>query len=111
MALPNLRQALRNFGRPLQFAIIEKSVVDFEAVETTLDVKYLNGVMTPMTAQKLLIKPEGQRQWKWWEIITTTRLNLDWLLQDPAGKRYRIMSITDWSQAGFYTYELTEAPQ
>ena len=102
---------MRNLGSQVQFAIIQKTVEDFEVKETNLDVERVTAVMTPTPAKKLLIKPEGQRQWQWWTILTTKKLTLDWLLQDRNGKRYRIMSESDWSQAGFYEYELTEAPK
>jgi len=111
MSFPKMQQALRGLNSQVQFAILTKSVDDFEVKETQLDVQRLAAVMVPMQTQKILIKPEGQRSWKWWEIYTTKQLNLDWLLQDTQGKKYRIMGVSDWKQAGFYVYELTEAPQ
>ena len=107
---PNMSRALWGLGTPIQFSIIQKDVEDFEVKETSLDVIDLVAVMSPLPQRRLILKPEGQRQWNWWTIQTEKKLELDWMLQDTAGKKYRIMSMSDWSQAGFYEYELMESP-
>jgi hypothetical protein len=110
--LPNVKEALKGWTKRVQFTIIKKKVTDFEVQEDTVTSPKISAMMQPVTAQKLLLKPEGQRQWKWWSIWTDTKmkLQLDWTLKDNQGKTYRIMEFTDWKDSGYYAYELVEGP-
>lgn len=106
--LPEMSEAIWDLMEPLQFDVIAKSVKDFEVVETTRSRIVIQGHMQPTPPQKLLIKPEGQRSWRWWILWTKTKLDLDWILQDVSGRLFRIVSRSDWGRAGFSEYELTE---
>jgi len=106
----DMRQALRGLGRPAAYRIVEKSVADHEIIDTTVTTRMIDLVLHPMDARKIAIKPEGERTWKWLDGWTSEKLELGWTLFSEEGARYRIMGSTDWSQAGFYHYEMTERP-
>lgn len=95
-----------------QFAIIQKAAVDHQVVETQSDVLYFQGSLQPLPVRELLIKPEGQRTWKFYKMFTKQVLKLDDEVQDLAQRRYRVTGTADWgSLGGFYEYELKEEPK
>jgi len=109
MALPNLSNAVRAWSQKFTFDRITKSIVDYQLVETK-SVLTFKGHIVPLSPTDLEIKPEGQRQWNWYEVHTTTALELD--LDDEVywkSKKYRVMSKTGDEDYGFYRYEIAEA--
>lgn len=110
--MPNMAEGLRGLTRRTKIQVIKQKVVDHEAVEAGVDLEEISIVLTPTPAQKIAIKPEGQRAWKWWTGSTTAKLDLGWMLRDPKdGRLFEVMEKSDWGQAGFFVYELTEAPK
>lgn len=108
MRLPNVLQTIRRWSKPVQLDVIKKELSDFDVKETTVVIQTITAVMQPSPAQKIDMKPEGQRSWKWWEIWTESELHLDWILRDSKGKFYRVMEVYDWSDARFFHYSLAE---
>ena len=108
---PQMLSALLNWGSPVTFEVMRKDAVDFETVETALDTKTVEMVLTTMDPRKVERKPEGERKWKWWAGVSTESLQEDTVLLAPDGIQYRVDSKTDWSQAGFYLYDLVEQPR
>ena len=108
--MPNMRDAIAGFSTPAQFAVISKSADDFQVVESRANVLWFSGAFVPIPPRKLLVKKEGERKWKWWTLYSPVKLDLDWVVMDQQKKEFRIMSDTDYSQAGFYEYELIEKP-
>ena len=92
--------------------VVKKTVQDFELVESVSDRSpiYIEGSLQPMNARELLIKPEGQRSWRWWTLWTTEKLELDWVVIDRNGSHFRIMNSNDWEASGYFQYQLTEGP-
>jgi len=109
--LPLVAEALWDLGQQIQFAVIGKTTADFQVIENTTSIVDFVGVLQPIPPRKLLVKPEGQRTWKWYTLYTSQELELDWVISDEMNKAYRVMSRTDWSQAGYAEYELTEKPR
>lgn len=107
-SIPQLDEALWDLTDATQFQVIKKTSSDFEAEETDVNDVIFEAHMQPVPPQKLLIKPEGQRTWRWWLLWTDKELDLDWILKDAAGRLFRVMSKSNWQQAGFFEYELTE---
>lgn len=105
---PNMTDGLAGFGEPIQFAVVSKTAVDYEASESLSSVSWMTGVKQPLPAQALRIKPEGQRTWKWWKVWTNQALKLDDEIQDSCRRQYRVMEKSDWNEAGFYEYEFAE---
>ena len=108
MSWPHVLQVLGRWNRQVKLEVIKKVVSDFDVKETVVVEQAFWAILTPMVTQKLLLKPEGQRSWKYWSMWSKTDLKLDWMLRDEQCKEYRVMEKTDWRQAGFFEYELAE---
>lgn len=108
---PQMGSALLGWGIPVQMKIISKQPVDFELQEDVVAVPTLEMMLQAMSPQKVDRKPENERTWKWWDGWSIKRVPLDSVMQDPDGKEFRVSSVRDWSQAGFFAYELVEQPK
>lgn len=108
MPLPDLMEVLGDFTVLIQFRIMGKGTDDFEVVEKMNDPITFRGVLAPLTAQQLSIKPEGQRSWRWWNLYTKRDLTLDWIITDMDNVKFRVMNRRHWGS--FLEYELRENP-
>lgn len=109
--IPQLAVGLLGWTIPVQLRVVSTTAVDFEPVEQVLDVVWFDASMQALSPKAVNRKPEGERIWKWWEAWTTKKIADDSVVQDQDGTQYRVRSSTDWSQAGFYHYEMTEQPK
>lgn len=107
---PNMAEALWGTTNTIDFEIVNKTVSDHEVVEGAANIVTFQGDIQPIPPQKLTIKPEGQRRWKWYTMRTTQEMSVDYIVQDPQGKQYRVMSVTDWHSYGYFEYELVQGP-
>jgi hypothetical protein len=105
---PDVSEALWGFTEPTVFRRASREIVDFEAAETLAAPGTFQGALQPLRTQRLLIKPEGERRWKWFQLWTNQELLLGDIIDAYDGKTYKVMSKDDWSQGGFFSYELTE---
>lgn len=110
MSMPDVSDALWGLVDPIRFRQVSKEPVDYEVVETLGQPVWFDGNLQPIKWQELAVKPEGQRQWKWWTLWCVVELPLDYILEDSLGKRYRVMAVRDWSVHGYYEYELAQGP-
>lgn len=111
MSLPDVSEALFEFADPVKFTRVVKTATDGVVVETpdgVLQSIPFMAVVEPISAQRLMVKPEGQRSWTWLTLWTTQKLKLDDLIVTADLKRFRVMSVADWSKAGYYFYEITQ---
>ena len=108
---PQLQSTLLGWGVPVQMKVISKQPVDFEVQEIVLEIPTIEGMLTVSNPRKVDRKPEGERSWKWWDFVTTSKVQEDTILQDPNGVEFRVTSIADWGQAGFYVLDLAEQPK
>ena len=104
----NMGTAMWGLRRAQHFKRVSRTPVDFEAKETFDPPKQFDGILAPLKAQRLLIKPEGERSWKWFTLFTKLELNLGDVVEAVDGKTYQVMLKEDWSDAGFFAYEITE---
>jgi hypothetical protein len=111
MPLPEVIDALWSLGNVSRFRLVEKATSRHELVETESAPVIFGGILQPIPMQDLKIKPEGQRQWSYWTLWTQIEIPLDCIIEDAKYKRYRVLSTKDWSESGYYEYELTEAPR
>lgn len=108
MPIPRQTGALWGLTRPNQFAKIRKTVVDYELVESNDVVYRFEGNLQPVPAQELRMLREGERNWKFWSLLTKHKeLENDDVIADSSGKQYRVLKVEDWS---FGDYLLAEQP-
>lgn len=105
---PDVSEVLDEWSDQIKFRVLTKSIVDFETVETpSSDVTFF-GILEPLSPQLLAIKPEGQREHKFWTLWTIQQLSLDTKIIDSDNKVFRVMNVRDWNRGGYYEYELME---
>lgn len=90
--------------------VINTTAVDFEAQENTLAVPVLEMVIQFQSPQAVQRKPEGERQWRWLDAWCKQEILIDTELQDPDGVQYRVQSVNNWSQGGFWHAQLVQSP-
>lgn len=105
--MPNMSDTLTSWLIPLELEKITQSIIDGDAVQTVTKYSF-NGVWQPLRDEQLQFKPEGQRSWEWyWVHAQAGQLNLQ--TQDKIifnGKRYKVMSVKDYSLNGYIEYEI-----
>ena len=103
--MPNAASTLRGWFSTLQLTMVQKTIIDFEVVETLVPI-VAQGTVQPFTSRQLEMKPEGQRQWDWRMIHATAdlQLKLDDVIQYN-GTRFRIMGAFDYIGNGYVQYE------
>jgi hypothetical protein len=106
----DVSEAFWGFTSPVQFRLVTPGIVDHEVEQLLTNAKTVDGVLEPLTHQRLAIKPEGQRNWQWWTLWTTTHLSNGDVLVDPAGLKFQVQTRADWRSGGFLEYEVTEKP-
>lgn len=110
--IPNVSNAIRRFEETLQFQIVKKTISEGDLDETS-KVKpplFFEGSLQPMGPSDLLVKSEGERKFKWWKLFTDLALDVDQVVKDTDGNTYRVMASSDWDDAGYHEYQLTQGP-
>lgn len=106
--LPNMSDALLDWFQKMTFTRIVKNIVNFQVVETPTNTDF-QGVWQPSSPQALLMKSEGQRQWKWFTVHADPSLHLD---PDEIitylGTQYRVMNKLDYTEYAYIEYELIQ---
>lgn len=108
MSFPDMSREHADWARTEKFTRVGKVTQDHEISEDLSDVEPFDGIFYQHTAQEISWKPEGQRQWIWWHLITSKELALDDLVLKD-GVKYRVWQKTNWTQAGFWEYEIGES--
>lgn len=106
--LPNMQSALLSWYVPMTFDVVTKTVQAGQVIETMVPVTF-KGVMQELTSARLLLKPEGQRTWRWKWLHASPTLQLkndDVVIYD--GTQYRVMAKKDYREYGYLEYELCE---
>jgi len=106
--MPNMANTLSGWLTKLTFGIVTKEQVGFYTKETVNNISFL-GVWQPLSMERLRIKAEGERSWKWYWVHSQIDLGLkndDTIIFND--KQYRVMGVKDYSLNGFYEYELVE---
>lgn len=106
--LPDMQDAMRSWFQPMTFTRVQKTVVNFVVIETKTDTGFM-GVWQPFTVQQLSMKPEGQREWKWFTVHAQLGLNLtpDEIVIYQS-QQYRVMERLDYTLYGYNEYHLCE---
>lgn len=110
MAIPKMDGALWGLTSENQFALLRKTVVDHQLVETNDVVLRFQGTLQAVREKDIVTLPEGERNWKFWNMLSKQSMPADSIIADRSGKQYRVMSSGDWSASGYFTYLLSEQP-
>lgn len=112
-SVPNMQGALDNWYQPLTFTRVVKTTINFQVVETFVDISF-RGVVQPLRDKELAILPEGQRAWCWLSVVAQCRpndaimtLDVDEVIQWN-GKKTRIMARKHYGLYGFIKYRLVQ---
>ena len=107
----DMRDAFAEWSDMQTFQTVTKTVANYQVTETLAGTINFQAMIYPTSAQRLLIKPEGQRTWKFNTILTEQELILDDEIIDTKGIMYRVTAKNDYSNAGFYEYEIAQGYQ
>ena len=106
--LPNVGSALVEWFQPMTFAVVTKTTIAFQVVETKATVNF-KGVWQPLNAREISYKPEGQRSFAWFRCHSDPSLTLkldDVVTKD--GVQYRVQGYWPWDEYGYREYHLIQ---
>lgn len=102
-----MTMTLNGWEVPLTLVKVFQDIVEGDLVTTEQEISFV-GVWQPLKDEDLQFKPEGQRSWEWiWIHAKSGTLNLQ--TADKVifnNKRYKVMSVKDYSLNGFIEYQL-----
>jgi hypothetical protein len=106
---PRMDGVLGGWSNTMLFRKVTDTIVNFENVKTESTYPF-EGVFQPMSSRDLFLKPEGQRNWKWWTLWVRSdyAINNGDIIEDFNGLKFKVMRSQDWNQAGFYRFDLLE---
>lgn len=106
--LPNMSDALDSWMVPMVFINVVKTQVNFRTLEAGVPINF-QGVWQPLDQQQVNMKPQGQREWKWFQVHAQTGLIL---LIDQVityqGVQYRVRGRWDYNEYGYVNYHLVQ---
>lgn len=105
-SMPDNSQAVMRLLSPLIFEKLQITNVNGLAQKVAIYIKTLASIQ-PLSSRALLVKPEGQRSWKWFQIHTAT--NVDLTNNDRIkirGILYKVMAKFDYSRNGFFEFHV-----
>lgn len=107
-ALPDVSPSIDLLLQPMKVGLVQKAQVHGLTQETIMW-KRTKVVRQAFSAEQLMIRPEGERSWKWYEIHATVDLilNTDDIILIH-GQRLRIMEKRDYTEYGFVIYAAVE---
>lgn len=106
--VPYMRTTLNNWQQAITLTRIRKNIVDHEEVEQEIS-ETTRGVLQPMSAQRISMKPDGQRAWIWNTLHTTIDLILG--IDEKViinGTRFRVAGKLGYAAYGYVEYELVQ---
>ncbi|MDR1283125.1 MAG: hypothetical protein LBK99_20235 [Opitutaceae bacterium] len=106
--LPFVGGAMQGWFQPITAGIITKTIADFEAKEAVAEIAF-QGVRQPLSPRELMLKPEGERAWRW-EMLhcdPSLTLNPDDIVIFK-GTRYRVRLDASYPEYGYNMYHIVE---
>lgn len=107
LGLPNMAMTLNNWEQPITLIKVIQDIVEGDLVTTQQELNF-QGVVQPLSTERLQLLPEGQRSWEHLLIHVKSGI-LDLKTADKVlynKKRFKIMAVKDYVAYGFCEYEL-----
>lgn len=108
MSLPKIQFALNCWEEQITMIKVSQSIVDYKTVNTEVTINF-KGVVQPLTAEALRIKPLEMRSWEW--LMIHTRIGVELSTNDLVrfdGKEYKVMFDKNYERYGYFEYHLVE---
>lgn len=105
--MPKMQTALQGWEVAIYADYIKQEWVNGEVVEIKKTEKII-GTRQPLKSEEVELKPEGQRNWSWYQLHTDSaykRLEVQQVV-NIKGEDYRVMAVKDYSLNGFYEYHV-----
>ena len=104
MPLPQIQIAFNGWQSSVVLKKLTSLIVDFEKVTSEQDFNF-SGVVQPLMAEELRLKPLDQRSWEWLMIHTRPDISLKTGdLISYNGKEFKVMGKKDYTQNAFIEY-------
>ena len=107
LGLPNMAMTLNNWEQPITLIKVIQAIVEGDLVTTQQSLNF-QGVVQPLSTERLQLLPEGQRSWEHLLIHVKSGI-LDLKTADKVlynKKRFKIMVVKDYAAYEFCEYEL-----
>ena len=103
--LPDVSDTLTGWEVDIEGVFVEQETVDDEIIEEKT-IKRLKGTLQPLRTQEVVLKPEGQRAWEWYQIHVKSSYPLLRTEQKIriANTNYKIMAVKDYTLYGYIEY-------
>ena len=108
-SVPDVSGALQDYYQPMVFTPVAKIVEGFQVAEVGNPINF-RGVIQVFSGRQLLLKPEGQRAWSWYDLHSdpVLLLNVDDVVVWK-GVQLRVMyRASTLGLYGFANYHLVE---
>lgn len=103
-SMPDNSHSVMRFLSPLVFEKIQTTNINGLAQKVPIFIKTL-GSIQPLSGRALVVKPEGERSWKWYQIHTLTNVDLKNNDRIKIQKvLYKVMSKFDYSRSGYLEF-------
>jgi hypothetical protein len=109
MGQPKIQIAFDGWMSSVTLIKVASVIADYEKVSTDEEIGF-NGVVQPLNAEQLQLKPLDQRSWQWLMIHTRPDVflkNGDFIKYD--GKEFKVMEKKDYSLNNYIEYHIVKS--
>lgn len=103
--MPQMKAAFAGWTKPITLKVLEQTVVD-GFIQDSERLFTFAGTIQPLSPNKIMLKPEGQRSWEWLQIhcvASSTDLKTnDRIVYNS--RHYKIMAVNDYQLNNFVEY-------
>lgn len=107
-ALPNMSNTLNGWEVPvIADYVYQERNVDGEITDLSKEMR-IKGVLQPLKAEEVQLKPEGQRSWVWYQLHVKSSYDLLYTEQvvKVNNLKYRVMAVKNYDLYGYVEYHL-----
>lgn len=107
--LPDVSDTLTGWEVSIFAIVVKQEMIDGEIIENKIK-KVFKGVIQPLKAEEVALKPDGQREWKWYQVHVKKHYPILRAEQkiEIMGKTYKIMAVKDYNLYGYIEYHVVK---